>query len=440
LAGQSFPHFIHWCGAYGPAYFQATIEDKYWSWYLTGNPRSVDAARVWIEEMVKHPVYGTGREASGGMSSCIEAYWNTWDPRLPPIIEKFREAMFKLPPGKGMWTEYAPSLEYYHRLTGSEEAKKRILDWTASRTNAYYNFDRLTAYAAWLTELPAARGPVFSIPMAGFRECMPPYRAADYIYPQLISRTFEYTSFAYRLAAEVAQAPLLREPPSDEMLFVKPTAAAQETVFLKPAGTAVHLGLGPGAWQEAKGHVIGPDGQAVAELAAPPHGAAAQTTIEAAAPPGRYVLRCTASVHPYLGNVIFCDAPQCVFPVPDAREGLAFYAPTDVDLFFLVPERTAEFSVRCGFNALRDQMGVFPAGPASFRLDDPSGKEAASFTLGAQAGAEEREIKIEPDLAQTGKPWRLAVSRGLGWRSVNLQGVPRFLSLRSDRLFAAGAQ
>ena len=70
--------------------------------------------------------------------------------------------------------------------------------------------------------------------------------------------------------------------------------------------------------------------------------------------------------------------------------------------------------------------------PAKFRIVDPDGKEVDSAIL---AEAKARDFQVKPAAEQTGRLWRVGVSGGFGYRSIALQGVPRYVALSADRHF-----
>lgn len=126
-----------------------------------------------------------------------------------------------------------------------------------------------------------------------------------------------------------------------------------------------------------------------------------------------------------LVQMVSANRPACVsgerrFLIPSARGAINFIKVTG-DFYFYVPEGTQEFGVR---------VFAYQREPVDAAIYDPAGKkvwEKSAIMLPTQFIAEPKEH-------QTGKAWKVVFANPLDDFSIELQGIPPFLSCNPDTL------
>ena len=132
---RSFPHhrvgamyhcygFAPWAGDTTLAGHPLSTDWLAYDYFMTGNRRSLDVMREWIDGIKDLSPGGNGtREGIQTLSMLIEAYRLTWDPALLELMRRFADTIFARPLADQGWWDYEPLLlARWHGLTGSEIA------------------------------------------------------------------------------------------------------------------------------------------------------------------------------------------------------------------------------------------------------------------------------------------------------------------------------
>ncbi len=416
VTGQTFPHFLHWMGGSGPSYFEANVENKFWWYYFTGNPRGLDTAREWIEAIIARPTPSTGREGSGTFSAIIEAYEATWDPRLLKPMEAFKRSQFSVEPWEGHFQGYAPSLEKYNILTRSKESADRLVRWARHGGAGYGSELRIDSHAYWLTRDPALlQASVTSAYSRSLSVYHEPGSKLDGFGgdSSLLAYTYYMNGMPFVLAAlvdagEKAPKPNLRGWQGN-VISLQGLGAFH---FMKEAGKPVTVDCA-GSYASSKGDLIGPDGKIIKQYVF----GTEKIALPAAAAAGEYMIRFT-DPDGWRGMNVTTDAPKAVFQMTNNwgfNSGI-------LAMYFWVPKETTSFSV--GFKT-RTIAGVG-------RVFDPEGAEAGVVYYPQEQPA---LLEIKPKPEQTGKLWRLFMSEGDNSNHFTLTGVPPFVCGDPDRFF-----
>lgn len=148
---NDYKGLTHWHA--GDRLFDYNAQTEYaltW-WYITGNRRGLETAKMWGDAAVKH-FHRTWdrREGTGTAAALVDLYYAIPDKRYLEIAGKFIGHVLRtqtpdnaLPSGHLQsgalvgWANYAPGLRKYYELTGDKKVADAICRWADAFMNGY---------------------------------------------------------------------------------------------------------------------------------------------------------------------------------------------------------------------------------------------------------------------------------------------------------------
>lgn len=128
--------FVHWNSGNRLYDYNSMADYLFYDWYLTGNRRGLDVARLFADAVLDTPAVGGGtdRNGAGVTSALCSLYEETGDERLRTYVEQAGKQMISVQQPDGFfptfWTTYAPWRGQYIRATdGDPQAIDSLRRW-----------------------------------------------------------------------------------------------------------------------------------------------------------------------------------------------------------------------------------------------------------------------------------------------------------------------
>ncbi|HUS81073.1 MAG TPA: hypothetical protein VM283_07375, partial [Armatimonadota bacterium] len=138
---NDYKGLVHWHSGNRLTDYNSMTDFMLWYWHMTGDRWGLEVAQDWGEAIKAR--YGSPfghREGAGTCSALIELYLDTRDQRYFEIADEIARHLISTQLADGsfpQWENYAPWLERYCELTGSEEAKAALVRWADAYLAGY---------------------------------------------------------------------------------------------------------------------------------------------------------------------------------------------------------------------------------------------------------------------------------------------------------------
>ncbi len=136
---NDYKGLVHWHSGTRLTDYNSMTDFMLWYWHLTGDRRGLEVAQQWGDAVVQRYAQPFGhREGAGTCAALLELYKDTLDERYLKVADDLARHLISTQKDDGsfpQWENYAPWLERYCELTGSEQGKAALVRWA----NAYYN-------------------------------------------------------------------------------------------------------------------------------------------------------------------------------------------------------------------------------------------------------------------------------------------------------------
>ena len=141
---------VHWNAGARNAY-NSMIDAFLYDFYLTGNRRAWDAVMEHGYYTLEHGAPVEGRSGAGQADTLVNLWTATWDPKARQRADALAECLMAKPPDEQHALNWSPWLTRYWEATGSERAKRFILDWV-EKNGRSQDPANIIAYAYYTTK------------------------------------------------------------------------------------------------------------------------------------------------------------------------------------------------------------------------------------------------------------------------------------------------